>query len=253
MRGSASSARAAAARAIGVVAALALLPAAAAAQDNVALVYRLLLEQQMVVNRNAQSLQATLGQRLTSGDLVLTSANTRAAIRFTDDGSIVRLNPNSQLSVRTEGARGSATKTLQLDFGELWAKVAPQNGRTFQVQTPSGVAAVKGTEFVVRVDQNGVTTVLTFEGAVDFFNGAGTVSVESGKQSQAADQNTLAVLTDITDQDKKALETLTAAAADDDVIRVEIPVQNADGVQKTLILEVPRKEAEPIVNPGGGK
>lgn len=236
-------------------AALALaIPAAAAAQNqSVALVQKLLLDGRMVVQRQTTPIQAALGQQLLNGDEVITSQNTRAAIRFTDDGSIVRLNPNSQLSVRTEGARGSATKTLQLDFGELWAKVAPQNGRTFQVQTPSGVAAVKGTEFVVRVDQNGVTTVLTFEGAVDFFNGAGTVSVESGKQSQAADQNTLAVLADITDQDKKALETLTAAAADDDVIRVEIPVQNADGVQKTLILEVPRKEAEPIVNPGGGK
>ena len=42
---------------------------------------------------------------------------------------------------------------------------------------------MKGTEFVVRVDENGVTTVLTLEGAVDFFNGAGTIEVAAGRQT----------------------------------------------------------------------
>ena len=42
----------------------------------------------------------------------------------------------------------------ELEFGELWARVTEQRG-TFQVQTPSGVAAVKGTEFIVRVDAQG--------------------------------------------------------------------------------------------------
>jgi hypothetical protein len=155
--------------------------------------------------------------------------------------------------VRSEGDRSAATKTLELEFGELWARVAPQNGRTFQVQTPSGVAAVKGTEFVVRGDAQGNTTILTFEGAVDFFNGAGTVSVEAGRQSSAANQNALATVSDITEQDRTQLETLITEVVDKDVMHIEVPVQNADGVQKTLILDVPRKDAEPIVNPGGGR
>jgi hypothetical protein len=37
------------------------------------------------------------------------------------------------------------------------------------------------------------------------------------------------------------------------VIRVEIPVQNAQGVFRTVIMELPRAEAGPIVNPGGGQ
>lgn len=232
------------------------LPRLAAAQDagSVALVHKLLLDQQMVVQKQAGApLVASLGQRLVSGDLVITSANTRAAIRFTDDGSLIRLNPGSRLQVRSEGDRGAQTKTLELEFGELWARVSPQNGRSFQVQTPSGVAAVKGTEFVVRVDANGVTTVLTFEGAVDFFNGAGTVSVEAGRQTTAANTNALAVLSDITEQDRSTLETLIADEADDDIVRIEVPVQNADGVQKTLIFEMSRKDAESILNSGGGK
>lgn len=232
-----------------------LLPASAAAQnDNVALVHKLLLDQQMVVTRGAQVQAATLGQRLASGDLVLTNANTRAAIRFTDDGSLIRLNPNSRLQVRTEGDRGAITKTLELEFGELWARVTEQRtDRSFQIQTPSGVAAVKGTEFVVRVDAQGNTTILTFDGAVDFFNGAGLVTVEEGRKASASGANAPGEPEDITDEDEKQLDALTTDDADDEVVRVEIPVQNAQGVVQTIILEVPRGEAGPIVNPGGGR
>jgi hypothetical protein len=231
-----------------------LIPAAAGAQEaNVALVHRLLLDQQAVVQRpNQQPEIAQMGARLNNGDQVLTNANTRAAIRFTDDGSLIRLNPNSVLNVRTEGNREALTKTLELEFGELWARVTEQRG-TFQVQTPSGVAAVKGTEFIVRVDAQGNTTVLTLEGAVDFFNGAGTVEVSAGNQAQAAGQNALAQVSDISDEDIEALGDLIEDKADDDIIRLEIPVQNADGVAQTLIIELPRSEAEAILNPGGGR
>jgi len=241
-------------RASRALATLALLvPAAAGAQEaNVALVHRLLLDQQAVLTRANQPTVATIGQRLNNGDLVTTSANTRAAIRFTDDGSLIRLNPNSMLTVRTEGNREALTKTLELQFGELWARVTEQRG-TFQVQTPSGVAAVKGTEFVVRVDAQGNTTVLTLDGAVDFFNGAGTVEVSAGNQSQAAGQNALAQVSDIEDEDIEALGDLIEDEADDEIIRLEIPVQNADGVAQTLIIELPRSEAEAILNPGGGR
>src|SRR5205814_7020555 len=116
----------------------------------------------------------------------------------------------SQLQVRTEGDRGGVTKTVQLDFGELWAKISPQQrARGFQVQTPSGVAAVKGTEFIVRVDAQGNTTVLTFDGAVDFFNNAGLVTVEKGKKATANGNNDQAALADITADDKKSTEILT--------------------------------------------
>ena len=238
----------------GALATLALLaPAAAGAQQqNVALVHRLLLDQRAVVTRANQQSAAQIGQRLDNGDLVTTSENTRAAIRFTDDGSMVRLNPNSVLTVRTEGNREALTKTLELEFGELWARVTEQRG-TFQVQTPSGVAAVKGTEFVVRVDAQGNTTVLTLEGAVDFFNGAGTVEVSAGTKSRTTGPNALAEVSDITDAELAELAELTENVEDDGVIRVEIPVQNAEGVTQTVVLELPRAQVEEILNAGGGR
>ena len=38
-----------------------------------------------------------------------------------------------------------------------------------------------------------------------------------------------------------------------DVVRVEIPVQNEQGVVKTIVIELPRSEADAILNPGGGR
>jgi hypothetical protein len=245
----------AAARTFAVLVALAaLLPAAASAQnENVALVHKLLLDQRMVVTHNNTAQAATLGQRLSSGDLVITDPNTRAAIRFTDDGSLIRLNPNSRLQVRSDGSRDAAQKTLELEFGELWARITPSQGRNFTVQTPSGVAAVKGTEFVVRVDDQGNTTILTFDGDVDFINNAGTVSVGAGRKASAANNNDAPEESEITDEDEEQLGVLIEDDADDEIIRIEIPVQNAEGVVHTIILEVPKKEAGPIVNPGGGQ
>lgn len=231
--------------------ALGLPGAAAAQQTNVALVHRLLLDQQMVVvepNNNQRAAQ--LGQRLNNGDLVATSPNTRAAIRFTDDGSLVRLNPNSQLQVRAEGDRGALSKTLELEFGELWARVSPQQG-AFQVQTPAGVAAVRGTEFVVRVGPDGATTIITLEGALDFFNDAGTVQVGAGRRASTTAANVLADVQDVQEEEVEQLGELVEDEAADDVIRVEIPVQNAQGLVRTLILELPRSEAQAILNPGG--
>ena len=234
-------------------AALALLaPAAASAQDNnVALVHRLLLDQQAVVVQDGQDQVAQLGQRLVSGDQVITSQNTRAAIRFTDDGSLVRLNPNARLVVRTEGDRSALAKTLELEFGELWARVTEQRG-TFQVETPSGVAAIKGTEFIVRVDAQGITTVLTLDGALDFFNGAGTVEITGGRRAQAANANALAQVAEIEDAELEELEELMGEEVGD-VVRVEIPVQNEQGVVKTIVIELPRSEADAILNQGGGR
>lgn len=232
-------------------AALALPSATAAQQTDVALVHRLLLDRQMaVIPPNAPPTEAELGQRLNHGDVVATSPNTRAAIRFTDDGSLVRLNPNSQLQVRAEGDRGALSKTLELEFGELWARVTRQQGE-FQVRTPTGVAAVKGTEFVVRVLADGSATVITLEGVLDFFNDAGTVEVPAGRRATVAAANVLPEVEEVQREELEELGQLIEEAAVEDVIRIEIPLQNAQGQVRTVILEVPRSEAQAIVNRGG--
>lgn len=240
----------------GAVVALTVMALPGAAQErDVALVHRLLLDRQAVVERGDEGVtRAELGQRLRSGNLVATSPNTRAAIRFTDDGSLVRLNPNSRLQVTSDGDGGALAKTLELEFGELWARVTEQDeGSSFQVETPSGVAAVVGTDLYVRVDQDGTTTVITLDGAVSFFNGAGTVEVPAGNRAVATSSDAAARVAEVDEDEIEALGDLVRAREDDGTVRVEIPLQNAQGVTRTLILEMPRDEAAAVVDPGGGR
>lgn len=228
-------------------------PRAVAQQTNLALVYRLMLERRMVVDPlNADPRQAALGERLNHGDLVMTSENTRAAVRFTDDGSIVRLNPSSQLQILAEGERGALAKALHLEFGELWARVTRGRGE-FRVRTPTGVAAVKGTEFVVRVGTDGVTTIVTLEGVVEFFNDAGRVEIGARRRATVPAANVLPDVTVVQPEEIQALGELVAREPEDEVLRIEIPIQNPQGVNRTLILEVPRSQADLVIKPGGGE
>lgn len=228
-----------------------------AAQQDVALVYKLMLEGQAIVTpaRAAQGHVAALGETLNGGDLVNTGKNTRAAIRFTDDGSIIRLNPSSRLQVQVSGDKSAITKTIELEFGELWAKVHKQQGGQFRVQTPAGVAAVKGTEFIVRVDENGLTTILTLEGVVEFFNRGGTTELTKGRGASVANQDTKATAQPIKDADLKQYQGLIeekgATPGDEEGVDIEVQMQGPDGQMRTVVLRVPKKALKSLLE--GGK
>ena len=222
---------------------LGMIPGGAAAQQpDVALVYRLLQDGQMVVTpAGGQERRAQLGERLRNRDVVATSPNTRAALRFTDDGSILRINPNSQVRLTTGDERGAVVRTLELEFGEVWARVNRRQGSEFRIQTPAGVAAVKGTEFLVRVDSAGGTVVVTLEGVVEFFNQAGRTDVGAGQRAAAGSQSDApeaapASPEELRRADESGGEDGAAAGAG---AWIEVQLQDAEGRMRTLMIQVP--------------
>lgn len=229
---------AAAAAAIGF---LGMIPGRAEAQD-VALVYRLLQDGQMVViPAGGPERRARLGDRLRNRDLVATSANTRAALRFTDDGSILRVNPNSQVRLTSGDERGALVRTLELEFGEVWARVNRRDGAEFRVQTPAGVAAVKGTEFLVRVDAEGGTTVITLEGVVEFFNQAGRTDVTAGRKAQASGQADAPEAAAATPEELRQADDAGGeeGAAPGEGRWIEVQLRDESGRTRTLMIQVP--------------
>lgn len=215
---------------------------ALAQQVEVALVYRLLQEGRMVISPAAGGQRvAQLGDRLRNGDMVLTSASTRAALRFTDDGSILRINPGSQVRLTTGDERGMVVRTLQLEFGEVWARVNRRNGTEFRIQTPAGVAAVKGTEFLVRIDSAGETTVITLEGVVEFFNEAGRTDVRAGQRASAGSQSDAPEASPATRDELRRAEEVGGEDGSDAgrATWVEVQLQHADGRVRTLMMQVP--------------
>lgn len=214
---------------------------ARAQQADVALVYRLLQDGQMlVIPASGPRRPAQLGDRLRHRDAVATSENTRAALRFVDDGSILRINPSSQVRLTTGDERGAVVRTLELEFGEVWARVTRREGAQFRIQTPAGVAAVKGTEFVVRADSSGVT-VITLEGVVEFFNEAGRTDVTAGRRTSVTSASDAPEAADASPDELRAAGQV--GGGDDGASTagtwIEVQLQDPEGRIRTLMLQVP--------------
>jgi len=121
------------------------------------------------LTRNLESSALKLGDALFNGDDVETKAESYAAIQFEDESSIVKLFPNTILKIRTEREGEKYNKKSLLKMGELWAKVEKGTGK-FEIETPTTVASVKGTNFMLTVAEDGTTELFTFEGEVIFQN-----------------------------------------------------------------------------------
>jgi|GEM_PF-1494691 len=213
-----------------------------AQQGDVAVVYRLLQGTELSVTPAGGSARpAQVGQRLHNNDVVATGRSTRAALRFSDDASVLRVNPSSTVRLTSASERGVVVRTLNLEFGEVWTRVTRHQGTTLRVQTQAGVAAVKGTEFVVRVDSQGVTTVLTLEGVVEFSNAAGRVDVPAGSKVVADSAQAPRA------QPATAAELRGGAAAGEGEGEggntqgawIEIQLRDATGQTRTMMLQVP--------------
>ncbi len=120
------------------------------------------------------------GTRLNSGNRVRTGANSMATLIFTDDKSLLKIRSDTEISLEGERQAGAVSKRLTVDVGELLAKIT-KGGGGYRLETPSGVAAVKGTEFYLLVAEDGSATAIVLDGIVELINSLGSVLVGSGQ------------------------------------------------------------------------
>jgi len=132
------------------------------------------------LHRQDDITKLTDGDILYNGDEIISKEQSLAAIRFVDDGAIIKLFSNSILTINTEKAENRLDKNLYLEVGELWSKVSKEKG-AYAIETPTAVAAVKGTDFLTEVKGSGDTWLFTFEGVVELKSDLGTVEVDKGK------------------------------------------------------------------------
>jgi len=107
---------------------------------------------------------------LEESDRIKTGADSFAEILI-DDGSLVRVEENSEI-VLSELSANYKTKrieaTIFLRFGRLLSNIAQfvDKRSRFSVRTPTTVAGVRGTEFIVETTDAQETEVGVFEGKV---------------------------------------------------------------------------------------
>lgn len=119
-------------------------------------------------------------QDLKAGDVIKTHSEGAVAIVFSDQMQI-RLARNSTLLVK-QVSRG-APSDLELTQGSLWAR-APRGQSQLTLRTPSATAAIRGTEWGLRIEGS-ESRIEVASGAVEFFNDHGRLLVESGQAATA--------------------------------------------------------------------
>jgi hypothetical protein len=115
---------------------------------------------------------ASVGLIIAVGDTIQTGDDSRAKLNLTPENTVVRVGPNSSFTLsKIENENGEPKTTLQLLFGKVFILL---NGGSLEVQTPSGVASVRGSLLSVQYDPDtNRTRASCLEGECGLENEAG--------------------------------------------------------------------------------
>jgi len=110
------------------------------------------------IERDGKRVAATVGMPVRTADVLVTGADGSAGVTFSDN-SLVSVGPDSVFAIDkyrfdTTTHAGEFEGTLRK--GKLAAvsgKMVKQSPESMKIRTPSSVMAVRGTEFVVQVDE----------------------------------------------------------------------------------------------------
>ena len=134
------------------------------------------LEGKALLKRQGKKYRLKVGVKVKRGDVIVTGRRAKVTILLRD-GSTVTIRERTRLMIKEmkrEKRRLQALFALfvgkvRFAVSSLYRKL---KGSYFQVETPTAVTGVRGTEFAVFVDTQGVTQVFTLSGEV-FVRGAG--------------------------------------------------------------------------------
>jgi hypothetical protein len=173
-----------------LVVVLLVIPGVMYAQDIIAYIGELGGTVTVIKANPGEEVAATLGMLLEGGDTIKTGGESYSSIIFQDDGSRVKLAENSQLTLNATREKKKLKKRMFLDSGgKLWAKVTKRKGTDFQVKTPTSVASVKGTRFILEELEWGETYLLVLEDFVFLEAEGGSGMIGAGKYGKATDDS----------------------------------------------------------------
>ena len=141
----------------------------------------------------------TLKTRIRTGD------DGFVVIVFIDDKSTLKVRPSTFLTLDGSFGKGVVHKNIGLSMGDVFNNVSRKK-RTYEVETPTSVASVKGTQFWVSVSPVDSSTVYYgLEGIVSIAGENGDTSVLKEGDKVLSKSNSLKKM-EMTDEEKKMLE-----------------------------------------------
>jgi hypothetical protein len=145
----------------------------------------------LLSGRDSSKRPLTTGTLVRVGDEVISHSGS-ATIELAD-GSVIRLSPNSRLAfnrLTRYGKSGMVDTRLRLNDGEVETRVEPfvEDGSRFEIETPSAVAAVRGTMFTLKTSSNGTDLRVT-DGRVAFGPRGKTRVIPEGYSARVSGAN----------------------------------------------------------------
>ena len=109
------------------------------------------------------------GLPLINNDILNSRDDSFAFIKFVDDGATLRLFANSILTINAQKEDDKLHKTTFLKVGNVFASINSRKGR-YEIETPTTVASVKGTEGFMEAVEDGTTYIITTKGEFEVEN-----------------------------------------------------------------------------------
>ncbi len=174
---------------------------------------------------------AQRGQNLNSGDAVKTGEKSFSILRFVD-GTVIRVQENSEIKVRGEKADGKMEKTVDINLGKLGFNVKQKPGEQFRFTSPTSVASIKGTSGAYTSDSEGSSLTIS--------EGTGELETKDGKKFTVGAGETAFVNANGESGKRKATQNeLNSASTSTKTGPFKVRFFDADGNER--IIEIPEQ------------
>jgi hypothetical protein len=130
--------------------------------------------------------EAEVGMSLEAGDSIKTGDDSNAEITFFD-GSTIELQAGTEIEIASldiSTETGSTTITLEQTIGNTISRVTKllDSASRYEVETPSGAAAVRGSAMQVYVIEDGTTWIINLEGDISAVAQGVELQIPEGRQ-----------------------------------------------------------------------
>ncbi len=126
---------------------------------------------------------AIVRQPVAAGNFIRTGDASRIAVLLADQTQL-RLAANSMIQIKEVGDGKDKDTVLKQSAGRSWTQSKSVPNR-LTVETPTALAAIRGTDWELTVDDDGRSTLTVLSGEIAFSNPMGAVNVLAGEQAVA--------------------------------------------------------------------
>ena len=191
------------------------------------------------------------GSELFNNDLIRTGSDGFVKFTYLDDGTTIKINNDSELYIRGQVSNKNINKRINMSNGLIKLDVSTQKGDEFVIITPTSVASVKGTSFILDSSEDG-DNFYGYEGIVEVLNKESNEVVKLSKNvkivskpsgvinSAVVTQQDIDILNSfsVLDEDVEIEESnIEDDSASSTVKELRIKVSSPSGEEKTIIIK----------------